>query len=358
MSRLLSLFRARWTMSAALLLSACATEEVSTPELVSHGEPAVGVVADGPIAEVLRPTDDGRAHYRFQFTAAEGIVATIAETPHGYPEPIIPGECALDTFLRVADDDALVPDELRRHCGDPSVDAGPRRVAELRKPGGELELKPAISGPGIASQPLCTSGGYADRLDDLRALAAYRPSVSQCTCDFGALWNANGCAWVNSSGAIVQACTPGDYQYFLMQAPSGFFCAPGHTTCSPVPDPACAHNWSVFDDNNNGNWSAWQRFSVGADLNTETRVSFAACNSSPVTGYWRARAQSTHAWGNEQPFSISGSSSGTIHLSGPVSGGDYVGWDFFVRLDGTNFQVASAWVYMEGLDASRCPMNL
>jgi hypothetical protein len=45
-------------------------------------------------------------------------------------------------------------------------------------------------------------------------------------------------------------------------------------------------------------------------------------------------------------------------LSGPVSGGDYVGWDFFVRLDGASFQVASAWVDMEGIDASTCSMNL
>lgn len=355
-------------------LSACATEPVPgddaddlagpapADELVSRGDRPPPLIADGPIADVRRPTADGRASYRFQFLAAEGVVATIAETPGGYPEPLIPSECALDTFLRVAADDALVPDELRRFCGHESAGAGARRVAELRKPGGELELAPAGAARGslgIAAVPsLCTSTGYANRLTDLRAAASYRPSVPDCTCNFGAAWNNTGCAWVDGDGDIISQCEPADYFFFLSQAPAGFYCLPGHTTCEPVPDPACAHTWQVYDDNDNGNWSAWQRFSTGADQNTETRVYFAACDASPVTGYWRMREQSTDPWGQQHPFSISGSSTGTVHLSGPVSGGDYVGWDFFVRLDGDNFQVASAWVYMEGRDASDCPMNL
>jgi hypothetical protein len=202
------------------------------------------------------------------------------------------------------------------------------------------------------------SSDLATRLTQLTSAASYRPTVPDCTCNLGAAWNNTGCAWVDGDGDILQLCEPADYAFFLSQAPAGFYCLPGHTTCQQVPDPACAHTWQVYDDNDNGNWSGWQRFSTGADVNTETRVDFAACNSSPVTGYWRMREQSTDPWGPQHPFSIAGSSSGTVHLSGPVSGGDYVGWDFFVRLDSPNFQVASAWVYMEGRDASDCPMNL
>jgi hypothetical protein len=347
------------TAAISLALTACATEPLPLePEATADEGPAASTL-EGPIVEVLRPTADGRAHYRFQFIAAEGMIAVLSETPYGYPEPVLPQECALDTFLRVAADDDLVPAELRRHCGDPSAEAGPRRTRELRKPGGEFQLQPVTDEPTIAAVPsLCTSSGYASRLDTLRDLAAYRAPKSQCTCNLGARWNLDGCAWIDGSGNILQQCSALDHQSFLMQAVSGFYCIPGETTCQAVPNPACGHNWTVFDDNNNGNWSAWQRPSVGADLNTRTRVDFASCTSASTTGFWKMRQQSTNAWGAEHPISVSGLNTATLTLSGPVSGGDYVGWDFFVRLDGASFQVASAWVYMEGIDASTCPMNL
>lgn len=356
--RLLSIMRPLWWVASfSLVLSACATEPLPDEVEPPDDEPPLASVLEGKIAEVLRPTDDGRAHYRFQFLAAEGMIAIAAETPLGYPEPLLPRECALDAFARVASDDTIVPDELRLHCGDSSVAEGPRSARELRKPGGELKFQPTTNDLGIAALPsLCTSNGYASRITTLQNLASYRPTIPDCTCNLGAAWNLSGCAWIDGDGDIIEQCSDLDYQFLLQQGASGFYCLPGQTTCEQVPNTACNHTSSVFNDS--GGWNSWQRWSVGADLNTETRVDIASCNSTPVTGYWRMRQQSTDAWGAQHPFSVAALATTSLVLTGPISGGDYVGWDFFVRLDGSAFQVASAWVYMEGRDASTCPMNL
>src|SRR3954469_18467869 len=64
------------------------------------------VTQDGVIAELERPTSDGTA-YTFRFSVVDDVIAKEVYTPAGHAPPV-DDECALDTLLRVAPDDAVV----------------------------------------------------------------------------------------------------------------------------------------------------------------------------------------------------------------------------------------------------------
>jgi hypothetical protein len=68
------------------------------------------------------------------------------------------------------------------------------------------------------------------------------------------------------------------------------------------------------------------------------------------------KRQPTHAWGAQHPLAFPAGHTTVYWFSAGTEGDLWDGWDFWVRAEGDTVRVISAWVAMEGLNASVCPI--
>ncbi len=130
------------------------TSDDRPPELLEGRETcdgyAVAVVEQGP--------------YKFTFCVFDdGTTASIVDAPQDEPFPQVDGLCALEQFLAVAAEDALVPAELVIACGpmaelvvkdDADLTAEGATVADFKPLGLQMELEPqADAGSAYCSSP-------------------------------------------------------------------------------------------------------------------------------------------------------------------------------------------------------------
>lgn len=114
---------------------------------------------DRPLADIVVPTPDGTAPYRFRFFAGDGgKIATVVEIPFGAARPVLEDECALDTYLRVARVGDPIPAALLAACPRTHADAAvARRVAA--SDASQLAFTAAAS-----AAALCTHSSFDSRI--------------------------------------------------------------------------------------------------------------------------------------------------------------------------------------------------
>jgi hypothetical protein len=345
--------------------------EAGTPnaaqDLGGEGEPQAPGQDLRTLAEVAIPTEDGQASYRFRFARVDDgpMLATI-ESPLGYPAPRIPTECALETFLRVARADSLVPSELIEEClspaervelGLPGEGAVSVRAVALQDPESTLEFD------AQAADALCNADAFDKRVAELKVLAAYQPDIPincQSECEYGVIWDGTGCGYIDENGTNLGLCSDLDYQTLLMQyGPYGFLCLEqGPPVCDFVPNPECAHTEYVLGDW--GPFGVWERKSNEFSRTTRVRVEVSSCDpEEPTTGWWRMKENSADPFGAQNPvFWPAGTHSTLILSAGWDESDNWRGWDFQIHAAGTNFHVANAWVELQGKNRFRCPLAI
>lgn len=340
-----------------------ATESLAARPDTEPESPVSGPAAE-TLAEVEVPTADGKAVYRFRFSRVDGVVLTAMEVPFGHAIPEVPSECALDTFLRVAPADSVVPPALIQHCLTPAeraargLSAGEAsvRAARLRDPASRLEPSHHTAGA------LCNQEEFDERVGELRALARYVPDVEVCEagpCTLGAIWDMWQCHYVDANGDHAGACEPEMYFSLLQQSLSGETClVEGPPSCSMQPNPWCTHGAAAFGDF--GPYWAWDRKSediFAPGTTTRARVEVSQCNAQEGgPGWWRMKRQPSHAWGAQHPLTFPAGHTSVYWLSAGTEGDLWDGWDFWIKAEGDTVRVISAWVAMEGLNADVCPI--
>lgn len=347
---------------------ACAMEDAmpdAAQDLANEAQAAVLDPAVSPVTEVTLPTADGQAAYSFRFDhMAEGPILTTITSPLDHPMPIVPTECALDTFLRVVSGETLVPSALIEHCLSPAdrvalglPGEGPVtvRAGFLQEP----DAPPIVYAPPPVAQ--CYSTGFQERVDELEEQAAYQPIVpTSCgaECELGILWSQDGCAYVDEDFNNLGSCSALDYAWVLGMGLSGHHCLDyGEYQCQFEPDPACAHTEHVY-----GDWgpysSWWQRTSNGQSETTRVRVEVASCDPNQgVSGWWRVKQSSGGSFGPQNPVYWGAGTYTSLTLSAGWNGNDeWRGWDFQIRAEGSGFRVISAWTEMQGKDRFECPI--
>jgi|GEM_PF-3998122 len=361
-----------FTLAATLGATACVIEEAPYDGAPDFGEPdgneqdAGPEVEMTPFADIRVPTDDGAAAYRFRFATVEnGPIVTLVESPLGYPEAAIPDECALDTFLRVADANAEVPRALVRECGVPQADGSRRTMREGEPPmrAGELNTAGLSLGFGRVVLPReCTKSVFDDRVNELEELASYQPLVNtncEQECELFVAWNNTGCAFYNGDGVFQNNCSSADYTALLAQyGPFGQVCLEyGGWECDQVPNPECAHNeWIIGDW---GPWNTWTRQSSNTSRTTRVRAEVTTCGSTATQGGWYAKKNANDSWGTKHNVTFSAYSTSVLVLSAGWDGNNnWRGWDFKITGQGSNFRVATAWVELQGKNRFTCPLKL
>ena len=341
----------------ALPAAACAVE--ADDELVTPLDEATDT--QSILAEITVPTADGAAAYTFTFAEADGAIATLVAVPDGYPDPV-DDDCPLTTFLRVAPDDAIVPDALRRACpveGQP-LEVGERRVADLRPATLSFEVTPSPAAPLPA---LCDLAKFNERVSQLQSDAAYIPQVP--VCDFGCIlwvgWDELGCNWLDAHGGFLELCEDTDYQWLVnTYGPTGLLCQDYgwiEGSCEMTPNHACDHPW--FVNPHPGAVTSWAWFQADGKT-TKFRVEVSPCNNtSTMAGYWKTRKDPTAPWGALHLFSHIGASRLVVQLFSGIDGtGRYLGADYYVEVWGISMNIVSANVQMKGLPAATCPIKI
>jgi len=308
------------------------------------------VAQDGLIAELEHSTPDGAA-YTFRFSVEDGVVATEVFTPAGQLPPV-DDACALDTFLRIAPDDAVVPMVLRRSCAthDRPELATTATVAELRPSGLTFQISNAAG-------PACTESAYNARYDALVDAASYVPTINIPTgesCD--AIYFLGG----DGSCAVYSAHT-GDFLYLCDptqipdDGPPG--CWAWHTTYTPGPDPDCEHNissWGAF----NPAWLDWQ-VSTPTSTVSAARFEVSACSSSgQSSASWQSRRHTTDAWNPLHVTNWNGIGLYQIVLDSGTSSGNWAGNQYQFKAHGNGVRPMYAGARMRDLDRSECPSHL
>lgn len=329
-----------------------ASDDPPAPEPES-GSASLGAPDEpGWFADIRAPTADGRASYWFRFGEVDGVLVTSVESPLGYPQAVVPDECALQTYLRVADADAIVPEALLRGCGSDAA-PGVARVSDLRTPDLQLELT-------AAAAPLCSHAAFDDRIDQLQDLAAYQPPIPDCdsVCDVYVFWNQSGCAFYDENGSFIGICAPQDLPDIMEEFPFGEGCVDSHLECNgTMPNPACAHDETVLADW--GPWLTWERSSGSGSVTTRTRVELSACDASGIEAWWRGKENGGDPWGSKHFLSYPGNTRSVLTLSAGWDGADkWRGWDFDVGAAGSGFHVGYARVELQGKNRFTCPLGI
>ncbi|HWN71561.1 MAG TPA: hypothetical protein VNM90_28180 [Haliangium sp.] len=369
------MIHSRWRfpclMMSLLAPAGACTLETEVPGTAGDLEAEVDPPAPGQeletLAEVTIPTKDGQASYRFRFDRIDdGPVLTIIESPLGYPAPDVPTECALDTFLRVAPADSLVPAALIEHCltpaerverGLPEAGEVSVRAADLQDPTQILALDYQAAAQGAA----CTTQAFAQRVNELEVLAAYVPTVPVCQpgeCEFAVAWDLENCQFMDGNGNFDSYCSPAYHASLLYEAVSGYKCLQySPPSCVAVPDPFCSHTWFVLGDW--GPFGVWQRTSNGFSETTNVRAEVSVCSvQEPATGWWRMKREAADPFGAQHPLTFAPGALTTIILTAGAQNDLWRGMDFQIHAEGDNMHVISAWVYMQGLIYSRCPVAI
>lgn len=350
------------TVSACTFHSPKYSSEPRLSDIVQDSSGGQDVV---PFADIRVATDDGAAKYRFRFIKPDnGPVVTLIESPLDYPEPDIPAECALSTFLRVADIDAQVPRELLEDCGVPQED-GERymlsddnlslRVSDLRKPEHTLDMSEV-------PRRKCSKSWFNDRLKKLEELASYQPLIkTNCDseCELFVVWNETGCAFYNGQGELQNNCSESDIQSLILQYGSrGEVCLTwGPLQCDLVPDPECAHTeWVIGDWGPYGNWT---RNSAHTSRTTRVRAEITTCCDNINRGWWQIKRPGDVSWGAKHNFNFGGrNTTATLILSAGWDGNNnWNGWDFRIHAEGSCFHAATAWIELKGRNRFRCPLK-
>ena len=350
---------------------ACTMADAIPDEAQGQANEARAVVQDStvrPVTEVTLPTADGRASYSFRFDRmAEGPILTTIETPLDYPIPIVPTECALDTFLRVASSDTLVPSELIDYCLSPTARAalGLPKEGEVTVRAGYLQdpEAPPLGYAAGNALALCNTPGFQARVAELEEKAAFQPLIPtncETPCEYGILWNQQSCAYVDENFNNLGPCTNDHYLWVLGMGLSGHYCVEaGPLQCDFEPNPACAHTAHVY-----GDWgpytSWWQRESNGQSQTTGVRVEIATCDPNQATsGWWRMKQSSGDSFGPQTAVDWGAGTHTALILSAGWNGNhEWRGWDFQIRAEGNDFHVISAWVEMQGKHDLLCPIKL
>lgn len=310
-------------------------------------EPAV---QDGLIGEFEHAAPDGAA-YKFRFSVIDGVVVKEVFTPAGQPPPV-DDECALDTFLRVAPDDAEVPTVLRQSCARHDVAALRARatVGELRRVGLVLELS---NGSG----PACTESAYNARYNTLVTAAGYVPTVNLPTGiapDAYYLLGGDGSCSVYDAhtGAFKYWCDP---TQIPDDGPPGWW--QWHTTYTPGPDPDCAHNissWGAFSPS----WLDWQ-VSTPTSTVASARFEVSACSSAgQSSATWQTRRHTTDAWGTIHATVWSGAGLYQLSFDSGTTSGNWAGNQYQFQAHGNGVRPMYAGARMRDLDRSECPSHL
>lgn len=348
---------------------ACALED-PTPGAAEAQEDQIEAAARDQavhtVAEVLVPTEDGQAAYRFRIDRVDdGVMLTTIESPLGYPVPQVPTECALDTFLRVAPEDSVVPAALIEHClspderaifGLPGEGEGSVQVAAVKEPGSTLEFTQE------SEEALCNVESFQERAGDLQDLAAYVPTISygcESPCIQSVAWDLTSCIFLDEYGNFDGYCNDIEHQFLIDNyGPSGGGCmAHGPPVCSEGPDPWCAHDWRVLADW--GPWVEWQRTTHEDSHTTRVRAEISSCGPNGTTGWWRMKREASDPWGAEHAlFWPAGTHTVHVLSAGWDTNDAWRGFDFQVHADGSGFHAIFAWVKMEGRDRFRCPIQL
>lgn len=305
---------------------------------------------DGLIAELERPTPDGTA-YTFRFSVVDGVVTKEVFTPAGQLPPV-DDECALDTFLRIAPDDAVVPMELRRSCASHDLPAlgAHATVAELRPTGLAFQISNATG-------PACTESAYNARYNALVTAASYVPTVNLPTgvsCDaYYFLGGDLSCSVYNAhTGDFMYLCDP---TQIPDDGPPG--CWAWHTTYTPGPDPDCAHNissWGAFSPS----WLDWQ-VSTPTSTVSSARFEVSACSSSgQSSASWQARRHTTDAWGTLHVTVWNGVGLYQLSFDSGTSSGNWAGNQYQFKAHGNGVRPMYAGARMRDLDRSECPSHL
>lgn len=303
-----------------------------------------------PLAELRAPTADGAAEYVFKFYEADGDVATFIGIPDGYPAPELDGDCALDIFLRVAADDAIVPAAVRRACGD--HDPAERRAAELRPAELTLQVGPitAISGP------FCTTQKYATRYAELLSAAAWVPHDEVCTHDC-VHWGFNPFpfCFIYENDVLSRECNALEYDYVVSHfGDSGFECEVAE--CHDVPRAECAH--LAGGESTYGPWAAW--VSQSDDKVSKLQAEFSNCaQTASMVVSWKRRTNAASPWGATTSVPLGGGAWWKFQLdSGTSSAGNYVGRGYYLTATGANLTAMWVAAAMGGISRSACPSGL
>jgi hypothetical protein len=328
----------------------CVVDEPG-PAPAPESEPADDLGEDAaPLAELRAPTADGAAEYVFKFFEADGDVATFIGIPDGYPAPEVDGDCALDIFLRVAADDAIVPAAVRRACGD--HDPAERRAADLRPTDLTLQTGPitAISGP------FCTTQSYATRYAELLAAAAWVPHDEVCTHDCVS-WGVSPFPYclIYENDVLTRDCTNAEWIWLQNNiGESGFECEVAE--CHDVPRAECDH--LAGGSNNYGPWVAW--VSQSDDKVSKLQAEFSNCApTASMTVSWKRRKDASSPWSAPVSVVLGGGAWWKFQLdSGTSSGGNYLGRGYYLTANGAG--VTAMWVAaaMGGISRSECPSGL
>lgn len=306
------------------------------------------------LAHIERTTADGKDHYTFEFVEADGAIATLIGSPLGYPRFETRG-CVLDTYLRVAPDDAIVPVELRRACAVPGspLDPAPMRVHELRAPGTAFEPPPLQS--SVTTGPYCGKDGYESRFQALLAAAKQvaKKKVEYEVCDLIYTNDQGGCrVWVAEPnlqlGKFAFACDP-------FTTPPGSDCWSSHPESTMVPNSACEHSvvsWGTY-----GPWLDWEQVTPYGVSQLQAEVSSCTPNSTTVF-YWQVKRSKTTAWSGTHTVVLGGPAYWIFQLSSGTNDGDWAGAKYLVHANGPGVFPMMAGTLMEGQDHSDCPTGL
>lgn len=338
--------RALISLVAVHAIAACVDEPTSepAPEPGSEGgaAPIEGIRAV-PLADLTVPTADGRATYRIKFFETDGVIATSVTVPFGQPVPIS-DDCALTTFLRVADEDALVPQPLLEACGAATASFAPRRVRDLAPTLRGLEV-------GEAAVATCSHSTFDDHVDAMEADAAF--VAQHWTCTHGIGWEGNLCKQYNAAGDAYADCTANQAQAaYSTGLWSGFDCIDeGY-----APNPACVHTSTAIADW--GPWAVWTRPSPFAT--TKVRLETSVCNEHALTR-WKQKFSSGDAWGpsfyDDIPTGLN-----VLTLSAGWNASEQWRTRYFSllvsNLDLSTVHIATAWSNLGGKSRFTCPSHL
>ncbi len=309
---------------------------------------------DGLVADISVPTDDGAAAHRFQFVVDGDVIATYVDSPAGYPAPVIEDDCALDTYLRVAPDDAVVPEALLHICDPDGAQlrrAAAPTVAELRTDDHVLEL-------AAASSEFCSIPAFVEREANLAERAAFIPDKYSCTpgeCTTFVVWDQQYCRITNSAGVILDWCDPITAAFYQSMAPLGSACiASAPPSCEWAPNHACDHPAPVDSTYlQQPKWSM-QRYNV-----TRVHLQVSGCGTKR-TGSWQQDTGS--GWGSKHTFDTGGDSYRQLTLSAGWTASDkWKGRGFRVTVNGgkdERFHAIAAWAKLAGKDRHECPLKL
>ena len=306
------------------------------------------------LAHIERTTADGKDHYTFEFVEADGAFATLIGSPLGYPRFEAHG-CALDTYLSVAPDDAIVPIELRRECAAPgaTLDPAPARVDELRPIGTAFEPPPRLASADTG--PYCTKDPYNKRYEALMTAAKQvaTQSVHYEVCDLIAVNEIGICTlWsVDSNGekkSPVGNCDP------LSTAPEET-CVQTQTAWADVPNHRCDHDvvgWGTY-----GPWLDWERETTYGVSLLQAEVS--SCTPQETFGfYWQIKRGESSAWSGAHYVVLDAPAYWIFQLSSGTVDGDWRGAKYRVHANGLNVFPMMAGTLMEGIHREDCPTGM